>query len=86
MRGIAEKMFLWFGRDPNIEYLPWKEWCEVIKDPGFIASTENHVRHSDNYSIEKARRLIDYQPRYTIFQAMCEGVTSMIDRKLIRVS
>jgi nucleoside-diphosphate-sugar epimerase len=83
MRGIAEKMFLWFGKDPNIEYLPWKEWCQCIKDPGFIASTENHVRHSDNYSIEKARRLIDYQPRYTIFQAMCEGVTSMIERKVI---
>lgn len=85
MRGIAEKMFMWFGQEPNIEYLPWKEWCEKTADKGFIASTENHVRHSDNYSIAKAKALLNYQPRYTIFQAMCEGVESMIARGIISV-
>ncbi|MDR2933301.1 MAG: NAD-dependent epimerase/dehydratase family protein, partial [Oscillospiraceae bacterium] len=85
MRGIAEKMYQWFGKEPNIEYLPWKEWCEVVKDPGFINSTWNHVAHSDNYSIAKAQRLIDYRPRYTIFEAMCEGVMSMIERGVIQV-
>lgn len=85
MRGIAEKMFMWFGQEPNIEYLPWKEWCERTADKGFIASTENHVRHSDNYSIAKAKALLNYQPRYTIFQAMCEGVESMIARGVISV-
>lgn len=85
MRGIAEKMFMWFGQEPNIEYLPWKEWCERTADKGFIASTENHVRHSDNYSIAKAKTLLNYQPRYTIFQAMCEGVESMIARGVISV-
>lgn len=85
MRGIAEKMFMWFGQEPNIEYLPWKEWCERTADKGFIASTENHVRHSDNYSITKAKALLNYQPRYTIFQAMCEGVESMMARGIISV-
>ncbi|MCI6376974.1 MAG: NAD-dependent epimerase/dehydratase family protein [Clostridiales bacterium] len=85
MRGIAEKMFMWFGQEPNIECLPWKEWCEKTADKGFIASTENHVRHSDNYSIAKAKALLNYQPRYTIFQAMCEGVESMIARGIISV-
>lgn len=85
MRGIAEKMYMWFGRTPDIEYLPWKEWCEKTADKGFISSTENHVRHSDNYSIEKARTLLNYQPRYTIFQAMCEGVESMLARGVISI-
>ncbi len=84
MRGIANKMYLWFGQEPNIEYLPWQAWCEKTADPGFIASTENHVRHSDNYSIEKARKLLEYQPRYTIFQAMCEGVEYMIQHGVIQ--
>ena len=85
MRGIAEKMFMWFGQEPSIEYLPWKEWCERTADKGFIASTENHVRHSDNYSIAKAKTLLNYQPRYTFFQAMFEGVESMIARGVISV-
>ncbi|MDR1541510.1 MAG: NAD-dependent epimerase/dehydratase family protein [Clostridiales bacterium] len=85
MRGIAEKMYLWFGKESNIEFLPWDKWCEAVKDPGFISSTENHVLHSDNYSAEKGRRLIGYNPRYSIFEAMCEGVTSMIERGVIKV-
>jgi nucleoside-diphosphate-sugar epimerase len=85
MRGLGEKMYLWFGREPNIEYLPWKEWCAKIGDPQFIASTQDHVLRSDNYTIEKAERLIGYRPRYTIFQAVCEGVVSLIDRGEIGV-
>lgn len=85
MRGLAEKLYLWFGKEANIEYLPWKEWCAKINNPQFIASTEEHVLHSDNYSIALAQKLIDYQPRYTIFQAVCEGVRSLIDRGVITV-
>ena len=57
----------------------------LINDPQFIASTQNHVLHSDNYSIAKAERLIDYRPRYSIFQAVCEGVVSLIGRGIIKV-
>lgn len=85
MRGLAEKMFLYFGKEPNIEYLLWKEWCEATKAPNFIASTEDHVMHSDNCSIEKAVRLIEYKPRYTIFQAVCECVNSYIERGVIKI-
>ena len=85
MRGLGEKMYLWFGKKPNIEYLPWKEWCTKIANPQFITSTEEHVLHSDNYSIALAEKLIDYKPRYTIFQAVCEGVLSLIDRGVITV-
>ena len=85
MRGIAEKMYKWFGKEPNFECLPWKEWCDVTKDPGFIESTHNHMLHSDVYSTEKAQRLIDYRPRYTIYEALCEAVMSMIERGVIQV-
>lgn len=85
MRGIAEKMFQWFGHEAKIEFLPWEKWCEMTNDSGFISSTENHVRHSDNYSMEKAHSLLSYNPRYTIFEAMCEGVESMLERGIITI-
>jgi nucleoside-diphosphate-sugar epimerase len=85
MRGLGEKMFLYFGKEPNIEYLPWKEWCERRRDSQFITSTQDHVFHSDNCSIEKGERLIGYRPRYTIFQAVCEGVESYIERGVIKI-
>lgn len=85
LRGYAEAMYTWFGKEPRIVYLPWKEWCEYTAVEGYINSTWSHLAHSDNYSIEKSRRLIQYQPRYTIMQAVEECVVSMIERKIILV-
>lgn len=83
LRGFAEAMYRWFGKEAKISYLPWKEWCEYTKDQSYIDGTYNHIAHSDNYSIEKGKRLIDYRPRYTILEAVQESVTSMIERKVI---
>lgn len=83
LRGYAEAMYEWFGHEPKIQYLPWKEWCEYTAVERYINSTWSHLTHSDNYSIEKARKLLDYQPRYTIMQAVEECVTSMLERKVI---
>lgn len=85
MLGAAEGMFEWFGQEPNIDFLPWEEWKAYTKDQGFINSTYSHIYHSDNYSIEKGRRLLEYQPRYTILEAMQDGVRSMIERKVISI-
>lgn len=83
--GFAEAMYAWFGRTPDIDFLPWEKWCEYRADPGFIKSTHDHLYHSDNYSLEKGRRMINYNPRYTILQAVEESVNSMIERGVITV-
>ena len=85
LRGFAEAMYEWFGKQPNIEYLPWEAWKQTVTDPAFINSTYSHLTHSDNYSCEKARRILGYAPRYSIMQAVCECVTSMIARGVIQV-
>ena len=78
LRGFAENMFRWFGHEPNFKLLPWEEWCKQVGNQEYINSTESHLLHSDNYSIEKGRRLINYNPRYTIVQACCEGLDWML--------
>ncbi|HEY5582877.1 MAG TPA: NAD-dependent epimerase/dehydratase family protein [Ruminiclostridium sp.] len=83
--GYAEAMYSWFGKEAKISFLPWKEWCEYTKVESFINSTFAHVTHSDNYSIEKGKRLINYNPRYTILQAVEESVNSMLERKIITI-
>ena len=83
--GFAEAMYAWFGKQPDISFLPWKEWCEHTAVDSFINSTWSHVTHSDNYSIEKGKKLINYNPRYTILQAVEESVNSMLERGVITV-
>jgi nucleoside-diphosphate-sugar epimerase len=80
LRGYAEAMAKWFGAEANLSYLPWEQWKETVSEAE-AAATWDHIAHSPNCSIKKARRLLDYQPRYTSLQAVQEAVTWLIDNQ-----
>ena len=80
LRGYAEAMAAWFGKDAHLSYLPWAEWKSTVSEKDADA-TWDHIAHSPNCSIEKARKLINYQPRYTSLQAVQESVEHLIDNK-----
>jgi nucleoside-diphosphate-sugar epimerase len=73
LRGYAEAVAGWFGQTAQLRYLAWDEWRATVSDEEARA-TWDHIAHSPNCSIEKARRLIDYQPRYRSLQAVHEAV------------
>lgn len=74
MKGYAEKAASWYGRKANLQFLPWKEWKETVSEYDAII-TWDHLIHSMSGSIDKARRLISYEPRYTSLAAIYEAVT-----------
>ncbi len=78
LRGYAEMTASWFGQDAKLRFLPWDEWKAEQRDE-FANATWDHIAHSPNCSIEKARRMINYQPRYTSFQAVYESLMWLID-------
>ncbi len=78
LRGYAEAVAGWFGHSANLRLLPWPEW-EALQEPDDARATWDHIAHSPNCSIEKARQMIDYQPRYTSLQAIYEAVQWLID-------
>lgn len=73
LRGYAEAVAAWFGAEPELEYLPWDEWKKQAI-PEDAEATWSHIAHSPNGSIEKARRLIDYHPRYSSLEAIFESL------------
>jgi nucleoside-diphosphate-sugar epimerase len=44
-------------------------------------ATWDHIAHSPNCSIEKARRHINYRPRYTSLQAVREAVAWLVEHE-----
>jgi nucleoside-diphosphate-sugar epimerase len=84
LRGFCEAVAAWFGQEANLEFLAWDEWCKTV-DPDMANMTHDHIAHSPNASIEKARRLLSYQPRYTSLEAVFESLTWLIDNGQIRV-
>jgi nucleoside-diphosphate-sugar epimerase len=75
--GYARAVAGWFGREPNLQLLPWNEWKQTVT-PEQASATWDHIAHSPCASIEKARRLLGYAPRYTSLEAVREALAWLI--------
>ena len=78
LRGYAEAMAEWFGKKAKLRFLPWQEWVKTVSEADANA-TRGHIAHSPNCSITKARRLIDYSPKYSSLEAIKESVSWLKD-------
>lgn len=83
LRGYAEAAAGWFGQPANLQFLPFEAWKSTVS-PNDAEATWGHLEHSPNcYSIAKAQRLLEYQPRYTSLQAIHESVQWLIEHGII---
>ncbi|XOV91310.1 MAG: NAD-dependent epimerase/dehydratase family protein [Bacteroidota bacterium] len=73
LRGYAEALAAWFGIKPQISFLPWEEWKKGVSDKD-AELTWDHIAHSPNGSIEKAKRILKYSPQYSSLEAIQESV------------
>ena len=73
LRGYAEAMAAWIGQKAELRFLPWKEWKLTVSEADAEA-TWDHIAHSPNCSIDKAKRLLNYNPRYSSLVAVQESV------------
>lgn len=84
LRGYAEAVAAWFGRTPRLRFQPWEEWRAAAAEED-AEMTWDHIAHSPNCSIAKARRLLEYRPRYSSLQAVHESVDWLIEHGVIRI-
>jgi len=82
LRGYAEHMAAWFGQSASLRFLPWEEWRQGVSERE-AAVTLDHISHSPNCSIEKARQLIGYAPRYGSMEAVQESVSWLVQRGIV---
>ncbi|MBN9386757.1 MAG: NAD-dependent epimerase/dehydratase family protein [Chloroflexi bacterium] len=85
LRGYAEAVYSWFGHEPRLKFAGWEEWRKTVPEKE-ASATWDHIAHSPNASIEKARRLINYNPRYSSLQAVYESVNWLINNGEVTTS
>jgi nucleoside-diphosphate-sugar epimerase len=73
LRGFAEAVAGWFGREALLRFEPFEEF-RAQTTPESAATTLEHISRSPSASIDKARRLLGYAPRYTSLEAVAEAV------------
>jgi nucleoside-diphosphate-sugar epimerase len=82
LRGYAERMAAWFGREAQLRFLPWDEWRRGASSED-AEQTLEHISHSPNCSIAKARTMLGYEPRYSSLQAVQESVAWLVQHGVV---
>ena len=85
LRGFAERMAQWFGQPSSLTFMPWEQWKDFVSEKDARA-TWDHIAHSPNCSIAKARELLGYTPRYTSLEAVQEAVTALLANRTIEIA
>jgi nucleoside-diphosphate-sugar epimerase len=81
--GYAREVAGWFGREPQLRFLPFEEWRRDVSEED-ASLTLDHLAHSPCGSIEKARRLLGYEPRYSSFGAVREALAWLIGHEQLQ--
>lgn len=78
VRGYAELGASWFGQTAELRTVTWDQFRDGTDDQAAQSSWEHLVRNH-YFSIDKARTLIGYAPRYEPEAAVLESVRWLID-------
>ncbi|MFM9607520.1 NAD-dependent epimerase/dehydratase family protein [Streptomyces niveiscabiei] len=85
VRGYADIAAGWFGRTATLEPVTWEEF-RTTTTPEHARNSWEHLHRSHCLTIEKARTLIGYAPRYEPEAAVLESVRWLIDHDRLKVA
>jgi Nucleoside-diphosphate-sugar epimerases len=81
--GYAKACYQFFGQEPQIDFLAWPEWVKLVNNQELSEHSYYHLARSGSYSIENARKLLNYEPKYTTLETVEQGIQSYLERGLI---
>jgi nucleoside-diphosphate-sugar epimerase len=77
LRGLAAGVAGWFGREPMIELVGWEEFERTVGSE-HSGATREHVARSIAASIDRAREVLGYRPRYSSLDALRESLRWLV--------
>jgi nucleoside-diphosphate-sugar epimerase len=77
LRGLAAGVAGWFGREPVLEFVDWAEFERRV-GAEHAETSRQHVGRSIAASIDRARDLLGYQPRYSSLHALHESLRWLV--------
>jgi nucleoside-diphosphate-sugar epimerase len=77
LRGLAAGVAAWFGREPKLDFTDWAEF-ERRSGSQHAEATREHTFRGIAASIERARAVLGYTPRYDTLQALHEALTWLV--------
>jgi nucleoside-diphosphate-sugar epimerase len=78
VRGYADIAAAWFGQTATLESVTWEQFREITT-PEHADASWGHLHRSQCFTIEKAKTLLGYAPRYEPEQAVLESLQWLVD-------
>jgi nucleoside-diphosphate-sugar epimerase len=85
VRGYAQFAASWFGQTAHLRSVTWEEF-RAGTSADFYESSWEHLARNHYVSIDKARTLLGYSPRYEPEDAVLESVRWLIDHDQLDVA
>lgn len=73
LRGLAVGVAQWFGREPVLDFVGWDEFGRRV-GPEHAETTREHTFRGITASIDRARQVLGYAPRYSTLEALNEAL------------
>jgi nucleoside-diphosphate-sugar epimerase len=73
LRGLATGVAQWFGREPVLDFVDWDEFGSRV-GPEHAETTREHTFRGITASIDRARQVLGYAPRYSTLDALHEAL------------
>ncbi len=73
LRGLAAGVAAWFGREPVIDLVDWAEFERRV-GAEHAGVTREHVARGIAASIDRAREVLGYRPRFSTLDALRESL------------
>ena len=77
LRGLAAGVAQWFGREPVLDFVGWDEFGRRV-GAEHAETTREHTFRGITASIDRAREVLGYAPRYSSLEALHEALTWLV--------
>jgi nucleoside-diphosphate-sugar epimerase len=85
LRGLAEGVARWFGREPALDLVEWAEFERRV-GAEHAEATREHVGRSIAASIDRARAVLGYRPRFSSLDALRESLDWLVASGRVELS
>ncbi len=77
-RGLARAAAGWFGREADVEVVPWERFGATVS-PEHLAESEDHLLRSHSASTRRAREALGFVPQHSSADTCREAVRALVD-------
>jgi nucleoside-diphosphate-sugar epimerase len=85
VRGYVALAASWFGLEARIESVTWDRFRETTA-PEHAGASWEHLSRSQFFSIDKARRLLGYEPAFTAEATVLDAVRRLVSDGTVEVA